>query len=319
MTFSYWLALFSTALCASILGLNISASFNSAITIYIVIPMLMIPMMVLSGAMFPYDKLNRRISSVDKVPWIAEIMIPKWSYEALMVRQFKDNEFNKRFYDIKKAESVANFNQVYRLPELSGRLDLLSQEFNESGVITGQAGNLELLRNEINKFNTRIPDQSFSEAADLVPGRINREVIDALAIHMKELDDYFSREFMFANTQRENLIQYYMENEPGLYNKVKDDYHNESVEEYVRKVFESNEMVQYKDELIQQNEPIYNDPFPEGWLSYRSHFFAPQKYFMGQYVDTFWFNMGFIWFLSLLFYAALYYNILDKLMHLRKK
>jgi len=54
------------------LGLNISASFNSAITIYIIIPLLIIPMMVLSGAMFPFDKLNRKIGSVEKVPFIAE-------------------------------------------------------------------------------------------------------------------------------------------------------------------------------------------------------------------------------------------------------
>jgi len=319
LTFSYWLALFSTAVCANILGLNISASFNSAITIYIVIPMLMIPMMVLSGAMFPYDKMNRRISSVDKVPRIAEIMIPKWSYEALMVRQFKDNEFNKRFYNIRKTESTANFNQVYRIPELVSRLELMEQEFIQDGAISTQEDNLELLQNEIHKFNNLVQEHNFQRTDDLVPGKISTGVIEELALHLKVLDDYYSREFIFANTQREKMIQYYMDNEPGLYNKVKDDYHNESVEEYVRKVFESNEMVQYKNELIQQNEPIYNDPFPEGWLSFRSHFFAPRKYFMGRYVDTFWFNIGFIWFLSLLFYIGLYYNILYKLIHLRKK
>jgi hypothetical protein len=123
MTFAYWLALFSTAVCANMLGLNISAAFNSAITIYIVIPMLMIPMMILSGAMFSYDKLNRKVGSVGKVPWIAEIMIPRWSYEALMVHQFKENRFQKIFYKDKKAESVADFHQVYLLPELKRRLE----------------------------------------------------------------------------------------------------------------------------------------------------------------------------------------------------
>ncbi len=74
MFFHYWIALFATAFCANMLGLNISASFNSAITIYIVIPLLIIPMMVLSGAMFSFDKLNRKIGNVDKVPLIAEFM-----------------------------------------------------------------------------------------------------------------------------------------------------------------------------------------------------------------------------------------------------
>jgi hypothetical protein len=91
MGFAYWIALFSTAAFANMLGLNISASFNSAVTIYILIPLVMIPMMILSGAMFSFDKLNRYVSRVDKVPVIAELMVTKWSYEALMVHQYKDN------------------------------------------------------------------------------------------------------------------------------------------------------------------------------------------------------------------------------------
>ncbi len=319
MTFSYWLALFSTAVCANILGLNVSAAFNSAITIYIVIPMLMIPMMVLSGAMFSYDKLNRRISSVDKVPWIAEIMIPKWSYEALMVHQFKDNLFNREFYEIKKTESVANFKQVYLLPELQKRLDRVTEEFHETGSVEDQRDNLELLRNEILKSNLLVPGHSFRDADDLNPDSVSGELLEQLALHLEILDDYYSREFIFANTELENRIRYYMENQPELYNRIKDDYQNESVEEYVRKVYESNEIVQYKNELIQQIEPIYLDPLPKGWFSFRSHFFAPRKYFMGRYFDTYWFNMGFIWFLSLLFYIMLYYNILYKLIHLPEK
>ena len=99
MFINYWLALFTTAFCANMLGLNISASFNSAITIYIVIPLLIIPMMVLSGAMFPFDKLNRKIGNVEKVPLIAELMPTRWTYEALIVTQFKDNQYSKQVYN----------------------------------------------------------------------------------------------------------------------------------------------------------------------------------------------------------------------------
>jgi hypothetical protein len=102
----YWTALFSTAAFANILGLNISASFNSAVTIYILIPLVMIPMMILSGAMFEFDKLNRHFSRVDKVPVVAEIMVTKWSYEALMVNQFKKNSFyGPKLYDLKSLKA----------------------------------------------------------------------------------------------------------------------------------------------------------------------------------------------------------------------
>jgi len=116
MTLAYWLVLFSTAVCANMIGLVISSAFNSAVTIYIVIPLVMIPMMVLSGAMFSFEKLNRTITTVDKVPVITELMPTKWAYEALMVTQFKENEFEKNFFDYEKRISYNNFKSAYLLP-----------------------------------------------------------------------------------------------------------------------------------------------------------------------------------------------------------
>ena len=275
--------------------------------------------MVLSGAMFSFDKLNRKVGSVDKVPWIAEIMIPKWSYEALMVRQFKDNIFNKRFYEIKKAESVADFKQVYLLPELSRRLEKVRKELESTGHVLETTGDLKLLQNEISKFNVLVPGRYFGEASSLNPANVSMELLDKVNLQLEILDDFYTSEFFMANSEHENLILYYMEKQPGLYNRYKDEYHNESVEDYVRKVYEKNKMVEYRHELIQQIDPIYLDPFPSGWLSFRSHFFAPRKYFAGRYIDTYWFNIGFIWFLSVLFYILLYYNVLYKLIHLPQK
>src|SRR6056297_2612966 len=138
MYFEYWFAMFTTAAFANMLGLNVSASFNSAVTIYILIPLLMIPMMILSGAMFPFDKLNRTIGSVKRVPLIAEIMPTKWSYEALMVNQFKNNEFEKNFFEIEKRESSADFKRVYLVPELMDRVEYMQDnmyKFDENAEI----------------------------------------------------------------------------------------------------------------------------------------------------------------------------------------
>ena len=136
MFFNYWIALFTTAFCANMLGLNISASFNSAITIYIVIPLLIIPMMVLSGAMFPFDKLNRKIGSVEKVPVIAELIPTRWTYEALMVTQFKDNRYSKviynkekeSYYMLQKKISEAEFNKIHRIKALRDALETSVRE-----------------------------------------------------------------------------------------------------------------------------------------------------------------------------------------------
>ncbi|MCK7537462.1 MAG: ABC transporter permease [Marinilabiliales bacterium] len=133
--FQYWIALFATAFCANMIGLNISSALNSAVTIYIVIPLLMIPMMVLSGAMFPFDKLNRKIANADRVPLIAEIMPTRWTYEALMVKQFTGNEYGKRVYALKQQMSVSDFNTIYRIPRVNDALGIVLGEAE-----TGKAG-----------------------------------------------------------------------------------------------------------------------------------------------------------------------------------
>jgi hypothetical protein len=148
---------------------------------------------------------------------------------------------------------------------------------------------------------------------ELDTGKVNDNLLHQLKLHLSKLEDYYSREFVIATTQRENMILSYLEKDPELYNKYKDEYTNESVEEHVRKVFEKNKMIEHNNELIQQIDPIYKDPFPRNWLSLRSHFFAPRKYFMGTYIDTYWFNIGFIWFLSIIFYINLYFDLLKRL------
>jgi len=46
MFLPYWAILFSCSFFANMLGLNISSAFNSAVTIYILIPILLIPQLL---------------------------------------------------------------------------------------------------------------------------------------------------------------------------------------------------------------------------------------------------------------------------------
>ena len=58
MTLSYWIVLFTTSCFANMLGLNISSAFNSVITIYILIPLILIPQLLFSGVMVKFDRLR---------------------------------------------------------------------------------------------------------------------------------------------------------------------------------------------------------------------------------------------------------------------
>jgi ABC-type multidrug transport system ATPase subunit len=322
MTFEYWFALFTTAAFANMLGLNVSASFNSAVTIYILIPLVMIPMMILSGAMFPFDKMNRSIGSVKKVPFIAEFMPTKWSFEALMVNQFKNNNFEKNFYEIEKRISTADFKQVYYIPELEKHLTYIEDnwyKFSSDNIVKEKiTEDLKLLKKELSKEEIRT-GILLEIRHQLDTALFNEIVLYKTADFIEKLNSYYSLIFQKANNEKDNIISYLLKTNKELYILKRSAFHNESVEDQVKKVFEKNKIIQYKDELIQQIDPIYRDPDIEGFFNFRSHFFAPRKYFAGKYHETYWFNLIFIWVLTMFFYITLYYELLKKLLDLTEK
>jgi hypothetical protein len=85
-------------------------------------------------------------------------------------------------------------------------------------------------------------------------------------------------------------------------------YQNENVVDNVKKIYEKNKVVESNGRLYQQSDPIFL--LPE---STRSHFFAPQKYLFGKYIDTYVFNIAFIWLLTIVLYIILYFDLLHKL------
>ncbi|HBH49143.1 MAG TPA: ABC transporter [Bacteroidales bacterium] len=338
MYFPYWMALFSTAAFANMLGLNISATFNSAVTIYILIPLLMIPMMILSGAMFSFEKLNRTVSRVDKVPFIAEVMPTKWSYEALMVNQFKNNKFNKRFYLLEKDESKADFKKVYVIPELRKRLKRIDKEIRNINQVDVTKQDLVVIYNAIKKENKLAevvladnkrlyPDSYdqlpspviFDDIESLKPDNFNMKVGRKVHEYLKDLDKYYGMIYSIANQKRQNIITYYLENRPDDYRETRDQYYNESITDVIKKVYETNKLLEYKGHLVQNIDPIYQDPIALKPLQIRTHFFAPRKPLFGKYFDTYWYNIVAIWLLTMFFYVLLYYDGLKKLLSLGER
>ena len=312
MNFYYWMALFSTAAFANLLGLNISASFNSAITIYIIIPLLIIPMMVLSGAMFSFDKLNRNIGSVKHVPLIAEIMATRWTYEALMVHQFKDNEFESYFYEFEKNESEADFELSQKIPALRKVLSQVVNKYNSGEPGNKYSGNLQLLYNEIARYQKMVPEMIFQELNQLSPMGFKQETAFATSYYLKIMEGYFGDKLASAERKKENIIRFMLNEDARLFQTLKDAYSNESVSDIVKKRFEKNRILEYKNHLIQQYHPIYQDPEPAGYFNIRAHFFAPQKHFMGLYFDTYWFNILVVWSMAFVLYFTLYFDVLGK-------
>lgn len=319
--FEYWWALFTIATFSNLLGLNLSSAFNSAVTIYIMIPLVMIPQMALGGAMFSFDKLNRAIGSVEGVPPVCELMATRWVYEGLMVRQYKDNKFQKDFYEIERQAYMADFKNVYYLPELKDRIDYALSAYNtdNDSIKEEVSERLALLKNEIYKETVRVPEVPFEYVDYLTLEKFNEEIGTATSEYLNQLELFYNQSFTNANDRKERIINYLDNKHPGYYIAKRQAYHNEAVTDIVRKIYEKNKIIAYKDRLIQQTDPIYEMPWINHPFDFRAQFYSPVKHFAGRNMDTFWFNMWMVWFMTIGAYVALYYDWLKRFMDLFQK
>src|SRR5688572_20265001 len=120
----YWFILFSSSCFANMVGLNISSSFNSAVTIYILIPLLIIPQLLLSGVVINSDKFNPKVGNQVGVPMAGEVMASRWAFEAFMVTQFRDNPFEKKFYELDRTIYESDYKRVFYIDQLKSHLTL---------------------------------------------------------------------------------------------------------------------------------------------------------------------------------------------------
>ena len=305
----YWITLFTTAFVANMIGLNISSALNSAIAIYIVIPLLMIPMMVLSGAMFPFDKLNRSLARADRVPVIADLMPTRWTYEALMVKQFTGNEYGKRVFPLKQQMSVSDFNTIYRIPRVHESLSALTGIQGSASVTGEQQKEMRLLRNETATIGAAGIIKPFSGTDSITPGLFTPQLAARLTSWLANADREYRRLSNLADMSLDNYISSNKVALDLLYNN----YHNDKLEDIVRKVYEKNKMLEFNDRLIQNVDLIYLEPAETGPLNFRTHFMAPVKRFMGLRVDTFRFNILLVVSMVIVLYVMLYTELLKRI------
>jgi ABC-type multidrug transport system ATPase subunit len=318
MLLSFWLVLFSVSCFANVLGLNISSAFNSAVTVYILIPLLLIPQMILSGLLFPFDKLNESIGNQGKVPIIADLMASRWAYEAMATYQFKNNDYNVFAYPTDIVAHEADYKSNYWVGTLEEALNNVADNrlSNNDSLKAVAEKDWNLIVNELSK-------EPFKEGqnlnlAELSPQTITDGQIGQLRLYLADLKDHYLTEYQLAETRLEQLVALRTEREEGFdVNKFKDEYQNEAMTDLLRNIGTQDRILRQDNKLIQLIDPIYNVPkHPKHALDYRAHFFAPQKHFFGQYFDTFWFNIAVIWLMAGLLYLLLYAEGISKFLGL---
>lgn len=317
MYFSYWLIFFSASCFANVLGLNISASFNSAVTIYIIIPILLIPQILLSGVVVQFDQLNPAFGEKSRVPLIGDMMISRWAYEALMVNQFKNNEFEKLFYDIDKQIALADYKTVYYLPELESMLEyaFTNRDAADNVVIENAKGKLLVVRNEIQQQLDEFGDDKFQYIESLELDKIDSTTFQGAQKFIGTIKRIHINRRVQAQNAKEKKVRE-MTTSPtkvAAYNKLKRENTNDQVTSLVFDNKEKTRVLEHDGRLIQQIYPIFSDPNPDNFFDFRTLFYLPKKYFAGTYYETLYFNTFIMWMMTILLVVTLYFDVFRKI------
>jgi ABC transport system ATP-binding/permease protein len=314
MNITYWMILFSVAVFSNLLGLNISSAFDSVVTIYILIPLLLIPQILLCGVIVKFDDLQDKNTGKDAVTMAGEVMVSRWAFEALAVEQYKCNDYMASFFEIEKQISQARFRSELLTTELIGKTDLVAGWQKTNQPVDKIEGKLVLIKNEITKLDRENHMPPFNDINKLTAAKFNFDIAERVKDHLKQLQNFYSARSEVLQKKKDSLVNDISKKHGNqyLYNQ-KMKFHNKSLEVLVL----NSEVKDFYREtpvgIMQKIAPIYKDPdFNNG----RAHFLASEKRIAGRSFGTYGFNLTVIWLMCLTLYAALYYDWLRKLLML---
>ncbi len=316
----YWVILFSCSCFANVLGLNISSAFDSAVTIYILIPILIIPQLILSGIVINFDKFNPKIGTPKGIPVLGEVMASRWAFEAYMVTQFKDNPFERQFYELDKKQALAEYKKIYYIPTLESKVTFCLNNRNHwrEGNNKKMVNSLALLKNEIGREIELRGSHKFTDLEKLEPMKVDSTVLINAAKYLRLLREVYSIRLSKAMAEKEELIKKLTDTpeKEQAFQKLKLAYQNESVNQLVEHTTDPARIVEYDAQLVQKIYPIYFEEHrPINKFDFRSNFYVPSKYFLGTAIDTFYFNIAVIWSMIIFLYGLLYFEGLQKIVH----
>jgi hypothetical protein len=313
---AHWLLLFSTSCMANVLGLNVSASFNSAKVIYIMIPVLIIPQLLFSGIIVKFDKLHPWFASEKSVPWIGNVMASRWAYEGLAVTQFMDNAYERTVYPFDQRMKTANWKKDLWVREIQNSVGDVRRAKQGLAPEVDVAYELALISAELQREAVVIKGFSCPSINLLTPELVTTAALDEVEQCLQVLVHHYRAVYRTAEQEKEAFIGRMTATEEGrkAYFALLDGYRNESLTEIVTNRNDVNVIVEYQGQLVQKSDPVYL--VPERGSIFSAQFYAPMKWFLGMKIPTLWANAAVLWCMSLVLAVMLYADVFPRLMRL---
>jgi ABC-type multidrug transport system ATPase subunit len=310
MMLQQWLILFTTACFGNLIGLNISAGMRTIVSIYILIPLILVPQLLLGGAMIRFDDLHKSISNKIFVPVICDFMATRWAYEAITVEQFKSNRFESPIFKYDIEESSNDYTARVLISVLTRELDECIS-YGKDPLYRDDAEKDFLL------LNYHIKDLSETSGIAL-PSKFrqvnykdyNEFTADSIRAYLTQLKLYFRNKANEAIVKRQLVVEG-IQKKIGVegYVKLQDRYKNKRLDELVKNLNNPPDIYETNSRLIRKTQPIFM--IPDSRIG-RAQFYAPYKILGEKRIPTLLFNLIAMWFMISLLFLALYHNLLKR-------
>lgn len=294
---SSWWVMFSTAVVANLIGLNLSAGLKSAVTVYILIPFLIIPQMILSGAIIRFDELNPSFSGKSAVPVVGDMMVSRWSFEALMTHQFRENDYEQSLFPIQRLLAEAGYKKSAWLPKVEELANSKNPEeqllairtLTQEALALGLPIDTEKLKNQPT-YRTAILEQVGTKYRKLYQQqlKLKDEKINTLSVKLGGSE-------ALGQLRKEQV--------------------NQKLQEMM--TFSLTPLIFEEGELIRLKDRAYIDPFQQNALN--ASFLVVDKRIGSAILSTYAFNLLIIWLMSTLLFLSLLLDLPARLGHVLSK
>ena len=281
----WWLILFATAFLANLTGLLLSQCLSSIVSIYISIPILLIPQILLCGLVVSFSDLTPN-SKTGNVPLIGELIPSRWSYEALAVTSFTDNDYEKPFFELDKARQENQFYNLGFLYELQSQLETMNDEKKQGKEVNPA---------HLSVINTNLP--VLTEFCGMAPYAGDGSY-QSLYNYMKEAEKIMSKRGNDFTMKKEAMVSKMVKQQgKEAFLELKKDNYNIKLEEFVTGADQRGMVEVVDDYLVPRSGIIYLTPHNKIG---RAPFYSSEKILGSWHIKTLWFNLGVILLMSVI-------------------
>jgi ABC-type multidrug transport system ATPase subunit len=281
----WWLILFVTAMLASLTGLLLSQCLNSVVAIYISIPLLLIPQILLCGLVVSFTDLAPK-STTGNVPLIGDLIPSRWAYEALAVTSFSDNPYEAQFFENDKEKYETQYYNMVFLDELQSQLETLKDEKKKGKEV--KPHHMEVIRTELptlTKYCGMQPYQGdYTETS--------------LYNYMKEAEKILSKRSnqitLKADAQVSGFIRKYGKDELL---KLKRAHYNLKLEDFVVGADNKRTHDVVDNHIVARTGPVFLTPLSKIG---RAPFYSSEKVVGSWHIKTMWFNIAVLLLMSII-------------------